>query len=528
MNRRFSPPDMGPRHAATPADTHHGAADSPAGAGDDAGGGHDMTQMRGMTRSQMQMGDAGEMSDTDRQKMQEQHHASTLWVYLILVALGVWLIGSPATFGYRDLATVEGGVARVTAARGLPAIAARSVALTWSDVIAGALLVLFGLLALNPRRSWALWLACLVGVWLLFAPLVLWSPRAAAFVNETLVGILVIALTVLIPDMPGMMLIMKHGPEIPPDWSYNPSAWPQRAPIIALAFFGFFLSRYLSAYQLGYITRVWDPFFGDGTMRILDSNVSRAWPISDAGLGAVSYLIEGLMGFMGGKDRWRTMPWMVTFFGILVVPLGATSIVLVILQPLMVGTWCTICLVTAAAMLFMIPLTLDEVVAMAQFLVRRVREGRSFWHTFWLGDTVAGGGEDARTPSFGAPLAQSMAASVWGMSVPWTTVAAAALGIWLMASPAVFGMRGAAADSAHLVGALIVSFSVIAIAEVGRAIRFLNLPLGVWTIAAPWFLGGMSAAAIASSLLVGAAVILASLPRGPVRERYAGWQRAAL
>lgn len=38
---------------------------------------------------------------------------------------------------------------------------------------------------------------------------------------------------------------------------------------------------------------------------------------------------------------------------------------LVVMQPLAVGAWCTLRLFTAAAMLLMIPLSLDEVVAMA-------------------------------------------------------------------------------------------------------------------------------------------------------------------
>ena len=44
------------------------------------------------------------------------------------------------------------------------------------------------------------------------------------------------------------------------------------------------------------------------------------------------------------------MPWMVTFFGILVVPLGLTHIVLVISQPVVVGAWCTFCLLAALIM----------------------------------------------------------------------------------------------------------------------------------------------------------------------------------
>ena len=72
----------------------------------------------------------------------------------------------------------------------------------------------------------------------------------------------------------------------------------------------------------------------------LTSDVSRSFPIPDAGLGAVAYMVEFLMGFIGDKRRWRTMPWMVTFFGILVVPLGVVSVTLIILQPLAVGARC--------------------------------------------------------------------------------------------------------------------------------------------------------------------------------------------
>ncbi len=105
---------------------------------------------------------------------------------------------------------------------------------------------------------------------------------------------------------------------------------------------------------------------------------------------------------------------MVTFFGILVVPLGVVSIVLIILQPLAVGAWCSICLLTALAMLIMIPLTLDEVVAMIQFLVQAKRDGKPFWRTFWKGDTVEGGGKDERTPPFNDSLVKTAPADDLG------------------------------------------------------------------------------------------------------------------
>src|SRR3546814_21148072 len=117
----------------------------------------------------------------------------------------------------------------------------------------------------------------------------------------------------------------------------------------------------MAAYQFGHIDYIWEPFFSgeagrNGTEHIITSDVSRAWPIADSGLGATSYLIEALMGAMGSAKRWRTMPWMVTFFFILVVPLGGVSIFFIMIQPVVIGTYCTLCLIAAAAMLVLIPL----------------------------------------------------------------------------------------------------------------------------------------------------------------------------
>src|SRR5690606_35833532 len=137
------------------------------------------------------------------------------------------------------------------------------------------------------------------------------------------------------------------GHDIPPGWNYNPSGRSQRAPIIGVAFLGFFIAQYMAAFQLGFHDAPWDPFFPDGTRSVLTSDVSKAFPVSDAGLGAFAYLIEALTGFVGGPRRWRTMPWMVLLFGVLIVPAGIISIMLIILQPLAVGAWCTFCLLTA-------------------------------------------------------------------------------------------------------------------------------------------------------------------------------------
>jgi hypothetical protein len=279
----------------------------------------------------------------------------------------------------------------------------------------------------------------------------------------------------------------------------------------------------MTSFQLQYITSFTDPFFGLGTVRVLTSDVSRAFPIPDAGLGAVAYMIEFLMGFMGDTVRWRTMPWMVTFFGILVVPLGVVSITLIVLQPLAVGAWCTPCLIAAAAMLVMISLTLDEVVAMLQFLVQARREGQPLWQIFWQGGTLRKVPEAAAVSV--RPDMVSPAAMVWGVSLPWNLLVSAALGLWLMFAPFALGSTGTAAHSDHLVGALILTVAIIALAEVGRATRFVNVLFGAWVIVAPWLLGGATASATWNDMIAGILVIVLGFPRGPVGERYGSFER---
>lgn len=444
-------------------------------------------------------------SPHDHHSMLRDMRRPWLWTNAAVILLGLWLMTSPWTFGYT------------------------STAMIWSDVVSGALLIVLAGAAYVPRWDfYGRWGVALVGTWLQFAPLIFWAPSAAAYVTDTLVGALAITLSILVPMMPGMahhMAMMKPGPEVPPGWTYNPSTWHQRAPMIGLGFIGWLISRYLAAFQLGYIDTVWEPFFGEGTQRVLTSEMSRMWPISDAGLGATAYTFEMLMAWMGGKTRWRSMPWMVTFFFILVVPLGLTHILLVISQPVVVGAWCTLCLAAAAVMLLMIPFTVDEVIAMAQFLRERVRAGKSLWRTFWVGDTMDGGGADQRTPKYGVPFGALVPPAAWGVTLPWTLAVSVVVGLWLMFVPAMFGSEGRAASSDNVVGALIVTVAAISTAEVIRAVRLLNLLLGAWLLIAPFALDGASDAGRWNTIGAGILVILLTLSRGPVRERYAAWDR---
>ena len=278
--------------------------------------------------------------------------------------------------------------------------------------------------------------------------------------------------------------------------------------------------------ELGHIDAAWDPFFGDGTERIITSDVSEAWPVADAGLGAAVYVLEIVTGVIGDKRRWRTMPWLVLLFGIMIVPLGAVSIFFIIIQPVVIGTWCTLCLAAAVAMLVQIPYSFDEILATLQFLKERRRQGRPLWFTLIHGDTMAGGSADY-SDNFEAPAGAVLREMLNGVTVPWTLLASIVIGILLMSTRLLFGTSGAAADSDHVVGSLVVTVSVMALGEVVRPLRFINIAFGAWVIAAPWIVGGYSGIAAAASVLFGALLIWLAFPRGAINSHYGAWDRIA-
>lgn len=177
-----------------------------------------------------------------------------------------------------------------------------------------------------------------------------------------------------------------------PPFDHNPSSWSQRLPIVALALFACGVSVYLALYQWRLIPGVWDPIFGDGSEKVLDSHASeqmRRWVrMPDAALGAIGYLSEAVFGLAGSTRRWQYRPWLVLLFGLDVIPLGIVSVVLVVVQGVVVGAWCTLCLVTAVVSLILVFMAYDEVWASILFLRRTWRATRD-WSVLW---TVFRGG----------------------------------------------------------------------------------------------------------------------------------------
>ena len=147
-----------------------------------------------------------------------------------------------------------------------------------------------------------------------------------------------------------------------PVLNQSPSAWSQRLPAIAPALVGCAISTYLALFQLGIITEVWEPFFGNGSRLILkESTVARLLPVPDAALGALVYLAEAAAECTGGRQRFRTSPAAVFVTGALAGGLALAAVVLIGCQVLWFRAYCTLCLTSAVCSLLIAGLVLPEV-----------------------------------------------------------------------------------------------------------------------------------------------------------------------
>jgi Vitamin K epoxide reductase family len=130
----------------------------------------------------------------------------------------------------------------------------------------------------------------------------------------------------------------------------------RRYAVAVLAFAGLCIASYLTLYQVGVLDDVWEPFFGDGSRSVLD------WthPVPDAAAGVIAYAAEVVLSFVGDEDRVRTAPWAVLALGVVIVCGAVTSIALLLIQPLAVGDWCTLCVCSAVLSLVIFALAIDE------------------------------------------------------------------------------------------------------------------------------------------------------------------------
>lgn len=181
------------------------------------------------------------------------------------------------------------------------------------------------------------------------------------------------------------MTLSETRAAVPPGWDENPTSLRRRALLAALAVAGLLVAGYLTLYQWD-AWPAWDPFF-DAT-KVLDLTE----PVPDALGGVAAYGTELLLLALGGRDRWRSLPWACLALGA-VLSIGAVvSIGLIIVQPTVAGTWCTLCLVSAALSLALFFLGIGEARAAWQHVRRARAQGIP------LGDAVWGRAARASTP----------------------------------------------------------------------------------------------------------------------------------
>lgn len=103
----------------------------------------------------------------------------------------------------------------------------------------------------------------------------------------------------------------------------------------------------------------------------------------------------------------------------------------------------------------------------------------------------------------------------------WARLVNAALGIWLMAAPAVLGYGEPASTNDRIVGPIAASVAIIAIWEIARGLRWINLAIGLWLVVAPWVLGYETTATI-NSTIAGLLMAAAAPTGGKLKQRIGG------
>lgn len=109
----------------------------------------------------------------------------------------------------------------------------------------------------------------------------------------------------------------------------------------------------------------------------------------------------------------------------------------------------------------------------------------------------------------------------------WWQRLAFALGLWLMAAPALLGLRDPAADVLHVLGPIAAAVGFIAASEVLRGIRRVNVLTGLALVLTPLLLGYPTTAMLVSGL-TGLALMALAFMGGATHTAFGGGWRSLL
>ena len=108
----------------------------------------------------------------------------------------------------------------------------------------------------------------------------------------------------------------------------------------------------------------------------------------------------------------------------------------------------------------------------------------------------------------------------------WAQMINALLGVWLIASPAVFGYAGAARLNDVVVGPIAATFAIIALWEVTRVLGKANVVVGVWLVVASWMLGYQNVIATVNQFVVGVIMAALAMTRAKPAGKFGGGWRS--
>ena len=174
-------------------------------------------------------------------------------------------------------------------------------------------------------------------------------------------------------------------------------------------------------------------------------------------------------------------------------------------------------------MLIMIALTLDEVVAVCQYMARHKKQRCS--RIFWKGGRYEEGELDNRSPPLNASFKRNLDAMLWGVSFSWNLLVSILLGGILMFTPTFLTIHPLLAPIDYVAGALVATFSFIAIAEVLRSVRFLNIAIGIFVLIYALFFVMSANSYYLFHILWSLLLIGVSFPKGRIKENYGTWNR---
>ena len=89
----------------------------------------------------------------------------------------------------------------------------------------------------------------------------------------------------------------------------------------------------------------------------------------------------------------------------------------------------------------------------------------------------------------------------------------------------VLGIEKPASDIYHLGGSLIVVCATVAMGEVFRTVRYLNIPLGVLVAFGPPLVGSPGQVSLIAGAVLGLAAAALAWRLGPITENYGSWDR---